>query len=373
MPNMKRKTGRKLIRTANAKKTWTDEDYEYLRENWGRRSIKFIAHKLGRSKNAVICQARRISLGPYLDNGDDPTLNQVYCAIYKSRMYYEGGASYDGYNLNRWIKAGLPYKEKRVDNCKFRVINIDDFWEWAEQHKDLMDFSLFERYSLGAEPAWVDVKRKADHDNRVKTQPHNKQWSPSDDLTLKRMIARGGCTWTQVASEVHRSEGACRRRAMDLGIETHGKIKRNPIRKWTDEEIRIMLEMLEAGYSYRQIGERLGRGDRTVESKFARMLNPEYFKTSERLKGRNRHIKYSGTKGVNPKDVLYAYENGAHTVAFQKAEAYGTGKENSPPESVGEEIQEDLDTGGDGISGGYVGNAANKDHIKETWQVMRVD
>jgi hypothetical protein len=99
-----------------------------------------------------------------------------------------------------------------------------------------------------------------------------------------------------------------------------------------------MLEMLEAGYSYRQIGERLGRGDRAVESRFARLLNPEYFKTSERLKGRNRHIKYSGTKGVNPKDALYAYENGAHTVAFQKAEAYGTGKENSPPEQVGEEL-----------------------------------
>lgn len=368
MPNMKRKTGRKLIRTANAKKAWTAEDEEYLKEYWGRRSIKFIAHKLGRSKNAVICRVRRIGLGAYLDNGDDPTLNQVYCTIHAS-----ASGAYGQYRLNNWIKAGLPYREKRVDNCKFRVINIDDFWEWAEQHKDLMDFSLFERYSLGAEPAWVDVKRKADHDNRVKTQPHNKQWSPSDDLTLKRMIARGGCTWTQVASEVHRSEGACRRRAMDLGIETHGKIKRNPVRKWTDDEIRIMLEMLEAGYSYRQIGERLGRGDRAVESKFARMLNPEYFKTSERLKGRNRHIKYSGTKGVNPKDVLYAYENGAHTVAFQKAEAYGTREEKSSPEQAGEEIQEDLDTGGDGVSGGYVGNAADQDHIKEAWQVMRVD
>jgi hypothetical protein len=368
MPNMKRKTGRKLIRTANAKKAWTAEDDEYLKEYWGRRSIKFIAHKLGRSKNALICRVRRMGLGAYLDNGDDPTLNQVY-----STIHARANGGYGAYRLNNWIEAGLPYKEKRVDNCKFRVINIDDFWEWAEQHKDLMDFSLFERYSLGAEPAWVDVKRKADHNNRVKTQPHNKQWSPSDDLTLKRMIARGGCTWTQVASEVHRSEGACRRRAMDLGIETHGKIKRNPIRKWTDEEIRIMLEMLEAGYSYRQIGEKLGRGDRAVESKFARLLNPEYFTRTERLKGRNRGVKYSGTKGVNPKDVLYAYENGAHTVAFQKAEAYGTEKKNDPLESVGEELHEVMDTGGDGISGGYVGNAPHQDHIKETWQVVRVD
>lgn len=368
MPNTKRKTGRKLIRTANAKKTWTEEDIFFLRENWGRRSIKFIAHKLGRSKNAVICRVRRMGLGAYLDNGDDPTLNQVYCTIHAGA---NGG--YGAYRLNNWTRAGLPYKEKRVDTCKFRVINIDDFWEWAEQHKDLMDFALFEKYSLGAEPAWVDVKRKADHDNRVKTQPHNKEWSPSDDLTLRRMIARGGYTWTQIASETHRSEGACRRRAMTLGIETHGKVVRNHVRKWTDEEIRIMLEMLEAGCSYRQIGERLGRGDRTVESKFARMLNPEYFKTSERLKGRNRNIKYSGTKGVNPKDVLYAYENGAHTVAFQKAEAYGTEEKNSPPEQVGEELPEVLVEGGEGISGGRVGNTPNQVHIEKTWQVMRVD
>ena len=78
-----------------------------------------------------------------------------------------------------------------------------------------------------------------------------------------------------------------------------------------------MLEMREAGYSYRQIGEKLGRGERAVEGKYTRLLNPEYFNTTNRIKGLNKHIRDSGIKGVNPSDVRRQYEDGSWSVPFE--------------------------------------------------------
>lgn len=308
------KTTRRYRKARNAKKHWSREDDEKLSMLWGTVSAKTIARKLGRSVNAVICRKNRLGLGAHLEAGADMALNQVHRTIH-------GNRAYGNYDLLNWMAAGLPYKDRKVVNCTFRTINIEEFWIWAEQHKDLLNFALFEKYSLGPEPAWVDIKRKADHDNRVKTQPHNKPWSAAEDLSLKRMLARGGYTWTQIAAEVHRTEGACRRRAMDLGIDATS-IVRTKHRRWTDEETRIMLEMREAGYSYRQIGEKLGRGERAVEGKYTRLLNPEYFNTTNRIKGLNKHIKYSGIKGVNPSDVRKQYEDGSWSIPFEEAASY---------------------------------------------------
>ena len=39
-------------------KRWTTEELEYLRENWGNKSIATIAYTLGRSRNAVLVKKK---------------------------------------------------------------------------------------------------------------------------------------------------------------------------------------------------------------------------------------------------------------------------------------------------------------------------
>ena len=77
------------------------------------------------------------------------------------------------YTSNRLIREGLPVKWHIVKNNRFRVIDIDDFWKWAEKNKSILDFSRFEKYGLGAEPEWVDIKRKADFEKLQKHGEHN--------------------------------------------------------------------------------------------------------------------------------------------------------------------------------------------------------
>ena len=39
---------------------------------------------------------------------------------------------------------------------------MEEWWEWAEKNRDLLDFSIFEEKILGEEPAWAKEKRKHD-------------------------------------------------------------------------------------------------------------------------------------------------------------------------------------------------------------------
>lgn len=307
--------GKKIHKTKNGGKRWKEEDDYLLQDLWGTMSAAGIARKMGRSMSAVINRAYRIGLGCQLDSGADPTLNQVFRTIC-------GKENPGAYVLNRWIKAGLPYKTRLIRACRFKVINLDEFWEWAERNKDLMDFALFERYALGAEPAWVDVKRKADFDKRFKTQPPNTEWSSGEVFTLKRMLEKGGSTWTEIAKACRRTEGACRRRANMLGLDV-SKVARTQSRPWSEADIMEMLSMMEAGYDFRQIGEKLGRSARSVEGKFDRLINPRYMTRENRRPGAEKPYTHVRVKGMNPADIREEYESGSLRVPYLETPRIG--------------------------------------------------
>ena len=93
---------------------------------------------------------QRLGCGAHLAGDTRISLNQLMLAIYGKNML--------GYTSDRLIRYGLPVKWHVVKKNRFRVIDIDAFWKWAEDNKSILDFSRFEKYGLGAEPDWVDVK-----------------------------------------------------------------------------------------------------------------------------------------------------------------------------------------------------------------------
>lgn len=125
-----------------------------------------------------------------------------------------------GYTSNRLIQNGLPVKWHRVKKNRFRVIDIEDFWKWAEKNKSLLDFSRFDKYTLGAEPDWVDEKRKADFKKLQLHGQHNAAWTKAEDDKLRYLLEKNRYTYSELAQELRHSEGAIKRRILDLGIET---------------------------------------------------------------------------------------------------------------------------------------------------------
>ena len=131
------RTKRRELR-CSPQKTWTPEELQYLEDHWGTVSIPGIAKKLGRTVNAIKVRVARMGLGGMLNSGDYVTFNQLM------RELTDNGQSYS-YQMKSWVKnRGMPIHTKRVNACSFRVVYLEEFWEWAEQHRSFIDFSKLE-------------------------------------------------------------------------------------------------------------------------------------------------------------------------------------------------------------------------------------
>lgn len=240
-------------------KNWTKEEVDYLQEYWGVKSIKSIAKKLNRSVNAVKIKAQKIGLVDPRFSFDGITVNQLAIALKE-----------DYRKVKNWIKVhDFPVK-KRIFAIENRVLIVtyQDFWKWAESHKQLLSFDRLEENLLGPEPAWVKEKRKADIANKVK--PHNEPWSKNDDAKLLNLVQAYKYTYPEIAKILQRTETAIKRRLYDLGIKARPVRLNNHI-KWTDEETETILDMFNKGYSFRAIAEKVGKSELAVRGKFERM------------------------------------------------------------------------------------------------------
>ena len=242
-------------------KRWTPEEEDYLSDRWGSISIPAIAKHLGRSVNAVKVRAQRMGLGAVLMSGDYITLNQLLFAV-------KGTNAGGNYTLKSWVKnRGLPVHTKKVVNNSFRVVYLNEFWEWAEKNRSFLDFSKMEPLALGEEPPWVAEQRKKDF--QAFAIQRKDPWTPDDDARLKMLLKQHKYGYKELSEMLHRSAGAIQRRALDLGI------KERPVKadnhsedaKWTDSDFEILADGIRRGDSYTAIGMKLGKSEKAIRGK----------------------------------------------------------------------------------------------------------
>lgn len=228
-----------------AAKSWRQEEVAYLEENWGTIAIPSIAKKLNRSVNSVKLKALRLGLENYLESGDYITLHQLLKGLGLSNSY--------SWYIEKFLKADLPFTNKKRINNTVRVIQLDKFWKWAEQNKGIMDFKNFEENSLGKEPDWVREKRKADiAAARYKKTP----WTKSDDNILKSLLSHYRYGYKEISERLNRTECAVKRRILDLGLKAR-PVKAPNHTKWTEKELNYAINMTNKGYTVDVIAERL--------------------------------------------------------------------------------------------------------------------
>lgn len=235
---------------------WTTEEETYLMDKWGHYSIPAIAKKLNRTVNAIKVRASLLHLGPALMGGDYVTFNQLMLAI-------TGGIHSCTYQRESWIKKrGLPIHTRKVIENSFKVVYLDEFWEWAEKNRSFIDFSKMEPLALGAEPDWVAQQRKIDvvsYANQRKDP-----WTAQEDQRLKHLVKQHKYTYAEISRELRRSTGAIQRRCLDLGLKER-PVRESPNNPWSDAELQLMAEMIRQGCSYTMIGDACGgRSEKAV-------------------------------------------------------------------------------------------------------------
>lgn len=247
------------------RKRWTKEEESYLEDRWGTTSIGSIAKKLGRSENAVIIRASRLGLGAFLESGDYVTWNQLSIAL--------GYGAADAYKLKSWVRnRSFPMRKKRVKNNIFRIVYLEEFWEWAGKNRNFLNFSRFEPYALGAEPEWAAEKRKQDviSERQYRKTP----WTKSEDHRLEILVKKQRYSYREIAEKLNRTEGAVMRRILDLGIKDRPLRADNHI-KWTDEEFQQLGRMLMAGMNYEQMSAMIGKSTKAIRGRVYQMYLTE--------------------------------------------------------------------------------------------------
>ena len=235
-------------------KSWTKEELDYLVDKWGSVSVDTICSKLNRSEYAILNKVYRLGLGRYIDNGDYITVRQLFIAI--------GYNHFDTYKIKSWIEnRGFPVKNKLIKEKRIRVIYLDDFWKWAEENKNFIDFSNFTRYTLGKEPEWVELKRQTDilRRHKYKMTP----WTQREDEYLIFLVNQFKYSYKEISELTGRTVGAISRRLSDIGVKSR-PIKAYNHNKWTEEELDLLDKLIVTGAGYPLISEKIGRSSRAI-------------------------------------------------------------------------------------------------------------
>lgn len=247
---------------AHPNRWWTKEEEEYLAEYWGVYSVECLAKKLNRTAISIQQKARKLKLGPFIEAGDYITLNQL---LFELRGGISKGKTY---TKQQWIEKGLPVINKKIIDQKVKVVRIDDFWKWAEENRTLIDFSKLEENALGKEPDWVKEQRKADIEMR---RFKRTDWTKAEDKRLISLLKEFRWTYREIAEKLNRTEGAIKRRMIDLGLKERpiSMPKHNP---WTKEEEGILIDLYEKGYQPDVMTKYINRSSQAIRGKIERMI-----------------------------------------------------------------------------------------------------
>lgn len=243
------------------KRYWTKEEENYLDESWGTLSKEVIAKNLDRTLASIDLKAKKLNLGRFLEAGDYITLNQLMNEI---KGFYVG----KGYTVDQWIEKGLPVRTQKVKTSSFKIINLGDFWKWAKKNRTLIDFSKLEPLTLGEEPTWVRNQRKADKEKAFfKTSP----WTESEDKRLEKKLNEYRYNYRELSLKMKRTEGAIKRRMIDLNIKAR-PIKMSNHNPWTEKETELLIELYHKGHSRDTMANYINRSSQACSGKIERLI-----------------------------------------------------------------------------------------------------
>lgn len=239
------------------RKKWTQEELDFLEEKWGVLSKNLIAKKLNRSLNSVIVKAVRLGLGRYINARDEITLNLLINTLGYKNSYSWVSKKFENHNI--------PIKKIKIIDKSVKMVNINEFWKWAEKNKEILNFADFEEGALGKEPLWVKEKRNIDKNSLNKIN-RNRLWTKYEEQLLISKVKSMRYTYEELSKEFNRTEGAIKSRLNKLQTP-YRPLERDRHIIWTEEENNTLLQMYKEGYGANQIARKINKSEFSVKER----------------------------------------------------------------------------------------------------------
>lgn len=236
-------------------KRWTEDEIDFLVENFGKTSLRNMEIHLCRSKGSITNKAYKMGL--------QLKTNQTWFTL----TDFCKSTSISRATVQYWIDHfEFPAKRKKSVTTKYLLIDPEDFWKWAAGNKHLIQWIDFPKYVFGDEPRWVEGARKASR-HRINKR---RMWSDRDIKELKYLLSKNKYTYPELAEHLHRSQGAIKRKIYDLGLPWPVYVNRKTVTPYTEEEIEQAAKLYSEGYPFFEIAKKIGRTESGLRGKLER-------------------------------------------------------------------------------------------------------
>lgn len=184
-----------------APRTWTAEDMDYLRRNWGKLTVATLASTLHRDPAAIHQRAHVMHLPPIYTASEDICLSDFIEAT---------GIGRDRIVRHLAVHHDFPLKKKKISCRKsYYYVIWDEILDWLEGHQDLFDASLVSQDFFIPEPQWLTEKRIRDRKDKsdINYQVTKRPWTQQDKDKAKYLLSIG-MDHDFIAKELGRSKKA---------------------------------------------------------------------------------------------------------------------------------------------------------------------
>lgn len=243
-----------------AREHWTGKEIEFLEQHVGKMTIPTLAKRLTeecgyeRSATAVYTKLKRLGITNMYQETGRMSANEL-----------AGLVGVDYHAVKRWITKGMltAVKRKVVYERQHYLISTENFWEFAEKHKEHVNFLRIEPNSIAPEPEWVAAERKKEYYDMPKRQ--SKLWDEEEDKLLISM-RKAGHSVQEISERLKRTVASIHTRKTILAKQGLMPYDQVTIR-WSKREIELFYKLEEKGYTTEQIAYELGREEHQVRYK----------------------------------------------------------------------------------------------------------
>lgn len=177
---------------------WTEEEKNYVIDNWGTLTIRYMAKKIGRTEKALISFGEKNKLG------------SPYKVDYISTIEAGEIVGVDQTTIIHWINEyGLKSRFKAMVKRKKYLIDLDDFRKFLRDNQHLWKACNVEEYALGREEDWLKEKRKTDSDLEIMKK--GTLWSTKEEQEALELFKQG-LNAREVSRKINRTYIACKKR-----------------------------------------------------------------------------------------------------------------------------------------------------------------
>ncbi len=230
------------------RRTWTNEEENYLIEHWGVDAIEKIAKDMQRSIYSIRVKATRLGLG-HMCKANTEKLTVAVISYYL-------GVSHERIT-ETWKNYGLKLKKKKVTKkYSYYCISIEDLMEFLKNHQDLWNANYLELNIFGVEPDWLTAKRRKD---ALNPPIEYRTWT-NDEIKLATDLLKIGYDYELIAERLHRTPGSVAYKLRSLGYSYRLS------KYWKGTEIKYLKEHYE-DMTNEEIADHLNRSSKAIESK----------------------------------------------------------------------------------------------------------